>query len=266
MAKTGAGEVERTHPCCKSCCDGAVLAVFIHAAPAFSVRGFRNTCVSPVDDKARDIGKLNFISLKMSWRRHGRRLPTGERTLTLLAFSSASDRNNAGRHFPCTRSRKSSGGVRDNTQVVRRAGDVSKPAHPNMVLYGYLLGGHCVSGDLNGERFGVTCTRGDFSLAAPNSAKVADERHRLRSRVFPMANWESVLDDAADDRFLLVRSPFCSPMSDPSFIRSAVVSQVPPSDEEGASPTDDRRAMRDPARQASSISKAPGQATIGIRR
>ncbi|WP_211258320.1 AraC family transcriptional regulator [Sphingomonas sanxanigenens] len=91
----------------------------------------------------------------------------------------------------------------DLLEVARPAGDMSRPGLPDIVLYQDLLGGSRVSGDLGGGRFDVMGERGNFCVAAPNFATTAmmEETHRLRSLIFPMADWESVLDEAADGRF-----------------------------------------------------------------
>ncbi len=96
----------------------------------------------------------------------------GDTAMTVPVYSSSSDWYCEGRQASYLRARKSPGGSR-------------------------------VSGDLGGGRFDLTGKRGDFCLAAPNFSTTAimEENHRLRSLAFPMAQWESVLDEAADGRF-----------------------------------------------------------------
>lgn len=95
---------------------------------------------------------------------------------------------------------KSPGGILNLLEVERPAGDMSRPAVSDIVLYQDLLGGSRVSGDLGGGRFNVISKKGDFALAAPNFATEAimDESHRLRSLAFPMEQWQRMLDEASD--------------------------------------------------------------------
>lgn len=127
----------------------------------------------------------------------------GSEAITGAAYSSSSDWYCEGRQASYLRSRKSPGGVLDLLEVARPAGDMSRPGLPDIVLYQDLLGGSRVSGNLGGGHFDVKGERGNFCIAAPNFATTAimEERHRLRSLIFPMAQWESVLDEAADGRF-----------------------------------------------------------------
>jgi len=96
------------------------------------------------------------------------------------------------------RALKSPGGIVDLLEVERPAGDMSRPALPDLVLCQDLLGGSRTHGDAGGGRFDVTSEKGGFFLSAPNVANtsVIDDRHRLRGLVFPLAKWQSVLDDA----------------------------------------------------------------------
>jgi len=154
----------------------------------------------------------------------------------LPAYSSTSDWYCEGRQSSYLRARKSPGGVLDLMEVARPAGDMSRPGLPDIVLYQDLLGGSRVRGDLGGGYFDVTGTRGDFCLAAPNFATTAvmDETHRLRSLVFPMAQWESVLDEAADGQFSFDSSCVYGRMFDSPTIRSAFRNLWALSEDEGA--------------------------------
>ncbi|SFI53138.1 helix-turn-helix domain-containing protein [Albimonas pacifica] len=156
--------------------------------------------------------------------------------MTPPAYSSSSDWYCAGRQASYLRARKSPGGVLDLMEVSRPAGDMSRPGLPDIVLYQDLLGGSRVRGDLGGGHFDLTGTKGDFCLAAPNFATTAvmDESHRLRSLVFPMAQWESVLDEAADGRFSFDSSCVYGRMFDSPVIRSAFRNLWVLSEDEGA--------------------------------
>ncbi|QZH74254.1 MAG: helix-turn-helix transcriptional regulator [Erythrobacter sp.] len=143
--------------------------------------------------------------------------------MTVPVYLSSSDWYCRGRQASYLRAQKSPGGVLDMLEVARPAGDMSRPGLPDIVLYQDLLGGSRVSGDLGGGHFDIKGTRGDFCLAAPNFATTAvmEESHQLRSLVFPMAQWEGVLDEAADGRFSFDSSCIYGRMFDSSAIRSA---------------------------------------------
>ncbi|MDR7126437.1 AraC family transcriptional regulator [Pseudotabrizicola sp. 4114] len=122
-----------------------------------------------------------------------------------LAFSSSSQWYREGQQASFVRARKSSGGVLDLVEVARPAGDMSRPALPDIVLVEDMLGCRRVRGDLGGGRFDLTTRKGTLAVAAPNFATtvINDESHQLRSLAFPVAQWRSVLDEAADGRFPL---------------------------------------------------------------
>ena len=71
-----------------------------------------------------------------------------------------------------------------------------------------MLGCSRVRGDLGGGRFDVATQKGALALAAPNFATtvINEECHSLRSLAFPLAQWQGVLDEAADEAGLLLQS------------------------------------------------------------
>ncbi len=156
--------------------------------------------------------------------------------MTVTAYSSSTQLYCEGQWRSYVRTRKSPGGILDLLEVARPAGDMSRPALPDIVLYQDLIGGSRVSGDLGGGRFDVIGKRGDFCLAAPNFATTAvmEENHQLRSLAFPMAHWQSVLDEAADGRLSV--DSFCNygRMFDSPVMRSVVRNLWALTDEEGA--------------------------------
>lgn len=151
------------------------------------------------------------------------------------AYSSSSEWYFEGRQASYLRARRSPGGVLDLMEVARPAGDMSRPGLPDIVLYQDMLGGSRVSGDLGGGRFDVRGRRGDFCLAAPNFATTAimEEHHQLRSLIFPMAQWESVLDEAAEGRFSFDSSCIYGRMFDSPAMQSAFRSLWALSEDEG---------------------------------
>jgi AraC family transcriptional regulator len=91
-------------------------------------------------------------------------------------------------------------------------------ALPSLVLNQDLLGGTRVRGDLGGGHFDVTSDKGHFYVAPPNVAYklMVDTRHHTRALAFPIAQWQTVLNGAADVGFSfedpqLYRGVFRSP-------------------------------------------------------
>ena len=143
--------------------------------------------------------------------------------MTVPAYSSFAQWHRKGRHASYLRTMRSSGGILDLLEVQRPAGDMSRPALPDIVLMEDMLGCSRVRGDLGGGRFDVTTEKGALAVAAPNFATtvINDESHRLRSLAFPLAQWQGVLDEAADGRFSFDTSRIYGRVFESSAIRSA---------------------------------------------
>lgn len=156
--------------------------------------------------------------------------------MALPAYSSFSQWYCEGRQASFVRARKSPGGVLDLLEVARPAGDMSRPALPDIVLYQDMLGGSRVSGDLGGGHFDVTGRKGNFCLAAPEFATSAimEESHQLRSLAFPVAQWQSVFDEATDGRFSFDTSLIYGRMFDSPTLGSALRQLWSLCDDEGA--------------------------------
>ncbi len=122
------------------------------------------------------------------------------------------------------RSMKSAGGIINMLEAAQPAGDMSDPAVPDIVLYQDLHGAGRVSGDMGGGRFDVMSGKGDFFLAAPRFANtvIVDSMHELRSVSFPLAQWQTLLDDASDGQSSLDYQRVCMGVFSSSPIRSAV--------------------------------------------
>ncbi len=133
------------------------------------------------------------------------------------------------------RSLKSPGGVLTLLEVERPAGDMSRPAVSDIVLYQDLLGGSRVRGDLGGGRFDLVSKKGEFALAAPNFATeaVMDERHRLRSLAFPMEQWDQMIEEATDGGTFNLPLTYGRMFQSPT-VRSALRTLWALCDEEGA--------------------------------
>ena len=71
----------------------------------------------------------------------------------------------------------------------------------DLVLTQDLFGGSRVIGELGSGRFDLT--KGGLYLAEPNFActNQVDGRHHLRSLSLPVAQWQTVLDEASDGQF-----------------------------------------------------------------
>ena len=155
--------------------------------------------------------------------------------MTELAYSSFAQWHRKGRHASYLRSMKSRGRILDLLEVGRPAGDMSRPALPDIVLMEDMRGCSRVRGDLGGGRFDVTTRKGALALAAPNFATtvINDESHRLRSLAFPIAQWQGVLEEAADGRFSLDSSSIYGRVFESSAIRSALRNLWALCDDEG---------------------------------
>ncbi|MDR6983487.1 AraC family transcriptional regulator [Rheinheimera pacifica] len=130
------------------------------------------------------------------------------------------------------RARKAPGGILDLIEVARPAGDMSRPAVPELVLYQDQIGGGCVRGDAGGGAFDVRSEKGSLYLAAPNFANtvIASANHKLHSLSFPVAHWQSVLDEAAGggvswENLRLYRGSFNSPVIQSTLRRLWVLSE-----------------------------------------
>lgn len=156
--------------------------------------------------------------------------------MTVPAQSSFAQWHSNGRHASFLRTMKSPGGIVDLLELQRPAGDMSRPALPDIVLMEDMLGCRRVRADLGGGRFDVTTAKGTLAVAAPNFATtvINDESHRLRTLAFPLAQWQGVIDEAADGHFSFDTSCIYGRVFDSPAIRSALRSLWTLCEEEGA--------------------------------
>lgn len=119
---------------------------------------------------------------------------------------------------------KSAGRILDLLEWGRPAGDMSRPALPDIILYQDLLGGGRVSGNLGGGRFEVNSESGALYLAAPDFAlkSTVETSHQVRALVFPVAQWRETLDVTADGQFSLDFRHLYGGTFDSPAIRSAL--------------------------------------------
>jgi AraC family transcriptional regulator len=156
--------------------------------------------------------------------------------MTVPAYSSFTKWYSNGHLAHYVRTMKSAGDIIHLLEAAQPAGDMSDPAVPDLVLYQDLHGGSRVSGDMGGGRFDVRSEKGSFFLSAPRFANtvIVDAAHELRSLSFPLARWQSVLDEAADGRFSIDYQKLCMGAFASPTIRSAVRNLWVLCDEEGA--------------------------------
>jgi AraC family transcriptional regulator len=140
------------------------------------------------------------------------------------AYSSFSQWYAEGRLAPCVKAMRSPGTILDLLESAQPAGDVSHPAVPELVLVETLATGGRTSGDIGWGRFDAAGEKGKFFLAAPGFATnvFVDSSHEIRGLSFPLAQWQTVFDEAADGRLSMEslnidRGVFLSPS-----IRSAM--------------------------------------------
>ena len=143
--------------------------------------------------------------------------------MTIHSHSSFAQWHSKGRHASYLRKLKSPGGILDLLDVQRPAGDMSRPALPDLVLMEDMRGCRRVRGDLGGGRFDLATGKGTLAVAAPNFATtvINDDIHRLRSLAFPLSRWQGVLDEAADGRASFDASSIYGKVFDSAVIRSA---------------------------------------------
>jgi AraC family transcriptional regulator len=98
-----------------------------------------------------------------------------------------------------------------------------------------MLGCSRVRGNLGGGRFDATTRKGTLAVAAPNFATtvINEESHRLRTLAFPIAQWQGVLEEAADGRFSLDSSCIYGRVFESPRIRSALRNLWALCDDEG---------------------------------
>jgi AraC family transcriptional regulator len=156
--------------------------------------------------------------------------------MSVPAYSSFAQWYSDGHLASYVRTMKSAGGIIHLLEAAQPAGDMSDPAVPDIVLYQDLHGGSRVSGDMGGGRFDARSEKGGFFLSAPRFANtvIVDAAHELRSLSFPLAQWQPVLDEAAEGRFPVDYQKLCMGTFASPNIRSAIRNLWVLCDEEGA--------------------------------
>lgn len=108
-----------------------------------------------------------------------------------------------GQQAAYVRSWKAPGKILDLVEMARPAGDMNRPAMPDLVLYQDLRGGSRLRGNTGGGYVDLLSEKGAFYLAAPDFAltSVVDKNHQIRALSFPMTYWQKVLDEATNGPF-----------------------------------------------------------------
>ncbi len=140
-----------------------------------------------------------------------------------------------GRQASYVRTWKSRGRTLDLLEAARPAGDMHRPALPDLVLYQDLLGGSRLRGNTGGGYVDVTSDKGAFYLAAPNFdlTSIVDTKHQIRALSFPLAHWQKLLDEA-DGQFSVESLQLYKGSFHSLAIQSALRSLWALCDEEGA--------------------------------
>ncbi|MGL4234743.1 helix-turn-helix domain-containing protein [Tabrizicola sp.] len=156
--------------------------------------------------------------------------------MTPPAYASFAQWSREGRQASYVRARKSPGAVLDLLDFVVPAGEISRPAMPDIVLFQDMLGGSRNRGDLGRGPIDVISRKGNFYLGAPGFAPWAvwEESHQLQSLAFSKAQWHAVLDEASDGSFSFDSSCVYGQMFDSPALRSAFRTLWSLYDDEGA--------------------------------
>lgn len=150
-------------------------------------------------------------------------------------YSSYSQWYSEGHLGSYVRTLKSRGGMLNLLEATPPAGDNSGPAVPDLVLCEDMLGGSHVIGNLGGGHFDVVSQKGALYLAAPNFARtnIVAKSHRIRALAFPVAQWQQMLDEAADGPFSLDLAKVYDGMFHSPAIRSSLRTLWTLCDDEG---------------------------------
>ena len=155
--------------------------------------------------------------------------------MNLHAYSSLAQWHCESDHASYLRTMKCPGGVLDVLEVERPGGDMSRPAVPDIVLCQDMIGGSRAHGDAGGGRFDVTSEKGAFFLSAPNHANtsIIEDRHRLRGLAFPLAQWQTELEEANDGPVAFEWPELCRGFFHSAAIQSAMRNLWALCDDEG---------------------------------
>ena len=156
--------------------------------------------------------------------------------MTVPADSSFTQWYCEGEQASYIRTMKSPGGILDMFEAARPAGDMHRPAMPDLVLYQDLRGGSRLRGNTGGGYFDLTSKKGALYLAAPNFALTSSSTPAIKFAAlsFPLEHWQKVLDEAAKGQFSVEDLRLFKGSFDSLAIQSALRNLWVLCDEEGA--------------------------------
>lgn len=156
--------------------------------------------------------------------------------MTVPAYSSFTQWHSESRLATYVRTLRSAGGVLGFLEAERYAGDMPRPAMPDLVLHQDLTGGSPLRGNTGGGYVDLTSEKGGFYLAAPDFAitSIVDSSMQIRALSFPVAQWQDVLEDASDGQVSFERLRLYRGLFHSLPIQSALRNLRALGDEEGA--------------------------------
>ncbi len=121
-------------------------------------------------------------------------------------------------------------------EAARPAGDMSRPAQPDLVLHQNMTDSVRVRGDSGGGFFDEKSKKGNLGLDAPGFATTMfmDSFHHIRSLSFPTPKWKSALEEASNGGVTLNNPLLFKGLFESAAIRSALRNLWVLCDEEGA--------------------------------
>jgi AraC family transcriptional regulator len=108
-----------------------------------------------------------------------------------------------GRLAPYVNKIEHPGTILDLVEAAQPAGDISHPAVPDLVLVQNMVPAERIRGDIGWGRFDQRVRKGEFFLAAPDfdSTVISESDNGFRGLSFPLTQWQTVFDEAADGKF-----------------------------------------------------------------
>ncbi|SFH45503.1 transcriptional regulator, AraC family [Palleronia marisminoris] len=144
--------------------------------------------------------------------------------MNVPAYSSYLQWYSEGQLGSYVRTLRSAGEMLSLLEAAPPPGDNSGPAVPDLVLAQDMLGGSKVTGNLGGGRFDVMSKKGGLFLAAPHFARtsIVDINHQIRAVAFPVAQWQTIMEESVDGQFAFDFARVHDGMFDSPAIRSTL--------------------------------------------
>jgi AraC family transcriptional regulator len=144
--------------------------------------------------------------------------------IDMTDYSSAAEWFGEGRLAPYVEAMKAPGKILNLFQAAPPAGDVSQPSVPDLVLVQLTVPSNRVWGDIGWGRYDQEGEKGKFFLAAPNFATTiwGDTDNSFRGLSLPLAEWQTVFDEAADGKLSMENLNISRGLFDSPNLRSAM--------------------------------------------